>query len=426
MQISPEAEELNKVIKSNNPILFDFLSEHGKNAFMPKEGILAQSAQAKGKKYNATIGIAAEDDGTPMRLNCIASKVDLNPLDVFPYSSSEGKQELRIEWKQQMLKKNPSLKAQVSTPIITTALTHGLSMFGMLFLNPNDTVITHDLYWTNYKLIFGNAYDAKLETFNTFKNGGFDIKAMEEKLSGKGKKILLLNFPNNPCGYSPTKTEAKEIVSAIKRCAEKGSKILIILDDAYFGLAYEENVEKESLFSYLADIHENVVTVKGDAATKEDYVWGLRVGFLTYGWKGASEAAYKAIEEKTAAAIRANISMGSHVSQSLVLSALKSPTYSQEKKEKFDLLKERYDEVKKTINNEKYKECFTALPYNSGYFMCIKPKANAEKVRLKLLEKYDTGVITQKDLIRVAFSSVQTKLIPKLFENIYLACKDCQ
>ncbi|MFA6399776.1 MAG: aminotransferase class I/II-fold pyridoxal phosphate-dependent enzyme, partial [archaeon] len=255
MQINPEAEELNKIIKSNNPILFEFLSEHGKIAFMPKEGILAQSAQAKGKKYNATIGIAAEDDGTPMRLECIASKVALNPMDVFPYSSSEGKQELRVEWKNQMLKKNPSLKAHVSTPIITTALTHALSMIGMLFLNPNDTIITHDLYWSNYKLIFGNAYDAKIQTYNTFKNNGLDISAMEEKLTGSGKKILLLNFPNNPCGYSPTKEERKEIVNAIKRCAEKGSKILVILDDAYFGLAYEENVEKESLFSYLADIH---------------------------------------------------------------------------------------------------------------------------------------------------------------------------
>jgi len=425
MQPGKQAEELNNIIKSNNPLLFEFLSERGKCAFLPKDGILAQSAEAKGKKFNATIGIAVEDDGTPMRLKCIESKIALDPKDVFSYPSSEGKAELREAWKENMLKKNPSLKAPISTPIVTNALTHGLSMSGMLFLNPGDTIITHDLYWTNYKLVFESAYGAKIDTFNTFKNGGLDIDAMEAKLKGAGKKILLLNFPNNPCGYSPTKAERKKIVETIKKCAESGSKILVVLDDAYFGLAYEEDTENESLFSWLADIHQNVITVKGDAATKEDYVWGLRVGFLTYGWKNASAEAYRAMEEKTAGVIRANISMGPHISQSLVLSALKSPTYSAEKKEKLEMLRKRYEAVKKALQIEKYKKTFTPLPFNSGYFMCIKPKADAEKVRQKLLAKYDTGVICQKDLLRISFSSVPEKNIAQLFENIYNACIEC-
>ncbi len=424
MQPSKQAEELNQIIKSNNPVLFEFLSERGKCAYMPKEGILAQSAQAKGKRINATIGIAIEDDGSPMRLNCIAEKILLDPKDVFPYSSSQGKPELREEWKKDMLKKNPSLKAQISTPIITNALTHGLSVLGMLFLNPEDRIITPDLFWGNYKLIFENSLGAKIETFNTFKGNDFDILAMEEKLKGEGKKILLLNFPNNPSGYSPTKEEAKQIVELIKKYAEEGTKILVILDEAYFGLFYEDSTEKESLFSWLADIHPNVIAIKGDAATKEDYVWGLRVGFLTFGWKNATLEAYKAIEDKIAGTIRGNISMGPHISQSLVLSALRAPSYEQEKKEKFELLKQRYKKVKEVLANDKYKETFEVLPFNSGYFMCIKPKANAEKVRLKLLEKYETGVICQKDLLRISFSCVPKNTIEELFDNIYNACKE--
>ena len=38
---------------------------------------------------------------------------------------------------------------------------------------------------------------------------------------------------------------------------------------------YEEGIEKESLFTYLCDLHENVLAIKIDGATKEDYVWGL-------------------------------------------------------------------------------------------------------------------------------------------------------
>ena len=45
--------------------------------FFPKKGILAQTADAKGKKINATIGAALEEDGTPMRLNSIAKKIDV-------------------------------------------------------------------------------------------------------------------------------------------------------------------------------------------------------------------------------------------------------------------------------------------------------------------------------------------------------------
>ncbi|MBI5582629.1 MAG: hypothetical protein HY892_02285 [Deltaproteobacteria bacterium] len=76
------------------------------------------------------------------------------------------------------------------------------------------------------------------------------------------------------------------------------------------------------------------------------------------------------------------------------------------------------------MNQEKYAEAFEALPYNSGYFMCVRlKKARPETIRKKLLEKYDTGVISvEPDLLRVAFSATPNRLIPELLENIYQAC----
>jgi len=107
------------------------------------------------------------------------------------------------------------------------------------------------------------------------------------------------------------------------------------------------------------------------------------------------------------------------------LNAYNSENYEKEKEEKFNLLKERYDEVKEVFKDKKYEEFFSALPYNSGYFMCIKLKnKNAEDIRQKLLEKYDTGVIAMGNLLRLAFSSVAKKEIKQLFENIYNACKE--
>lgn len=425
--MNPQAEELNRVIQKRNPVVNGLLSEKGKNIFFPKKGILAQTADAKGKKINATIGAAVEDDGSPMRLNSIAKNILLDPKDVFPYAPSYGKLELRNQWLDLMMKKNPSLKTRTSLPVVTNALTHGLSMVGYMFVNPGDKIISTDKFWGNYRLIFEQGYGGVIETFNTFKDDGFDVLSFKEKLfEDSGKKIVLLNFPNNPTGYTPTDSEVDEISSVIEERAELGDELLVICDDAYFGLVYKEGVFKESIFSRLADLHENVLAVKVDGATKEDYVWGLRVGFVTYACKNISEETCQALEAKIAGAIRGNISNASHLSQSLESEAISSPTYDSEKKEKYLLMKARFEKIVQVLSDEKYEEFFKALPYNSGYFMCVELKdgIDAESVRQTLLEKYDTGVVAINNFLRIAFSSVTEDKIEGLFENIYLACKD--
>jgi aspartate/methionine/tyrosine aminotransferase len=425
--MNEQAEELNDKIKQNNPYLFEMLSSRGRNIFFPAKGILAQAADAKGKKINATIGIALEEDGSPMRLSSIANKINLDPKQIFPYASSFGNAELRKKWKELILKKNPSLEGKkISLPVVTGALTHGLSISGYLFVNEGDEIILQDLFWGNYKLIFINGYGAKLNTFKTFKDGGFNIEGLKEKLGGDvGKKIISLNFPNNPSGYTPTNEEIKEIVKIIKEAADRGNNIVVLIDDAYFGLVYEDGIFTESIFTKLCDLHERVLAVKIDGATKEEYVWGLRIGFLTYGCEGINDDICFALEQKTAGAIRGNISNASNLSQSLVLQAFNSANYEEEKKEKYGILKARFDMVEKILTEHpEYKEEFEALPFNSGYFMCIKLNKDSEKVRQVLLSKYDTGVIATGDLLRIAFSSAPKDQLEELYDNIYKACKE--
>lgn len=427
MELDSQAIELNDRIKGCSSALFELLSDKGKAIFFPKLGILAQSAEAKGKRINATIGIAVEDDGSPMRLNSIASKISLGPNDVFSYAPSFGKPELRAKWKEMLFRKNPSLVGKIiSSPVVTNALTHGLSVSGYLFVNKGDEVIIPDPYWENYGLIFGNGFGGKIKTFDCFKKDSFNIGGLKKVLSkGKDKKVLLLNFPNNPSGYTPSIDEVKQIVQAIKEAAVSGKNIVVLIDDAYFGLFYKDGVYKESIFSQLADLHERVLAVKLDAATKEDYVWGLRVGFMTFAMKGVDVKALEALEAKTGGAVRGEISNASHLSQSLVLNAFSSPTYDSEKLEKYNLLKSRFVEVERVLSSHKeYRKCFVPLPFNSGYFMCVKLKKglDTEKVRKKLLEKYDTGVINMSGLLRIAFSAVKKDVIPELFDNVYKAC----
>ncbi len=422
MNYNPLAEALNAELSANGCPVFDMLSAQGKAIFFPSKGILGQGAEAKGSEINATIGTALEDDGSPLTLPCVQKSLNL-PKTSFLYCPSSGDANLRAEWKKQMIIKNPSLADKnFSNPVVTAALTHAISCAGYLFLDAGDEVIIPDLYWDNYELVFENGRGAKIVTFNTFKNGGFDTEALKAALanSKSSKKVVLLNFPNNPTGYTATETEAVEIAKILTDCAAAGNKVVALMDDAYFGLVYEEGVTRESVFTKIVDAHENLLAVKLDGPTKEDYVWGFRVGFMSFGFKGATAAQLKALEQKAAGVVRGNISNAPSISQKILLAAYQSPEYAQEKAEKYATLKKRYDIIKNVLaSHPEYAESFEPMPFNSGYFMCIKPKGvDAEKLRQELIAKYSTGTIMLSGLIRLAFSAVPTEKLEKLFANI--------
>lgn len=431
MPSDPQAIALNESIKAENNHVFDLLSQRGKNIFFPKQGILSQSADARGKKINATIGTALEDDGTPMVLNSLDSLSNLKKTEGFSYAPSSGRPEIRSIWNEMLRKKNPSLaEKSVSLPVVTSALTHGLSMGAYLFVDEGENVISPDRYWENYNLVFTNGYKAPIRTFPTFiDNVRFNIDGLRNELLGSpsGKKIVLLNFPNNPTGYTVSRKEAHFLRSLFVEAAEAGNDLVIFIDDAYFGLVYEEETLNESMFGFLADAHERILAIKFDGPTKEDYVWGFRVGFMTFGVKGGTQTLYSALEAKLSGAIRGNISNASNIGQSLLLSAYKSATYDDEKAQKYDTLLRRYKRIVELLEERKeFEEYFYALPFNSGYFMCIKiVSGNAEAIRKHLLEKYDTGLIAQGDVLRIAFSSTPLSLIDELFDNCYRAAKEC-
>ena len=330
------AKQLNDKIVANNSNVYDMLSELGKNLFYPK-GILSQSAEAgkKATRFNATIGIATEGS-VPMHFKHIQEHLDYDPKDIYPYAPPSGKQPLREAWREKQLKDNPSLQGKsFGMPIAINALTHGLSIVADLFVDEGDTIITPDKYWGNYNLVFNTRRGGNVVTFELFdENRKFNVAALKESLLQQkeaGKAIVLLNFPNNPTGYTPSKEEADGIVSALYEAAEAGINIVTLLDDAYFGLFYEDSV-KESLFAQLAGLHAKILPVKVDGATKENYVWGLRVGFITYA--SESEDVLHALEEKTKGIIRGTISSGPHLSQTIILESLQSEEFDREKTRK--------------------------------------------------------------------------------------------
>lgn len=434
------AKELNSIIQKASPHVFEMLSDMGKALYFPK-GILSQSAEAKQKAHriNATIGIAKEK-GSVLSLPSITKYITgLDPDQYLPYAPSFGIPQLRETWKKSLYEKNPSLdNLKISLPVVTSGITHGVSCLSDVWVDADDIIVLPDMMWGNYNMTFCvrnharivhyKAYDDTLSHFNI---DSFE-QTMKQAASDNSKVITILNFPHNPTGYSVSIDEGERIVQILLDIAQKGTNLVIGCDDAYFGLFYEEETLKESLFSRLTGLHERIVAIKLDGATKEDYVWGFRVGFITYGictdpnQEIPVEQVYEALERKTAGCIRGNISNASHLSQTLLLKSMADENYNGYKIEKFELLKERARIMKQVLADPKYKDGWEVYPFNSGYFMCIKLKdVNAEELRLHLLDNYGTGLISiGQSNIRVAFSCLEKEDVKTLFDIILQGIND--
>jgi aspartate/methionine/tyrosine aminotransferase len=433
--MNPLAEQLNQTIKSAAPHVYDMLSDVGKKLFFPK-GILSQSAEAKDKAdaINATIGIAKENGRTMYLDSVMAALNNIRPSQSLTYAPSFGIPDLRKQWQAEMFEKNPSLAGKpVSLPVVTCGITHGIATFADVWTSPGDVIILPEMMWGNYNMIFSVRKDARIRHYELFTiDGRFNLSAFEQAVrqeaSDHRKITVLLNFPQNPSGYTVSEREADAIVRILAETAAAGTFVLAVTDDAYFGLFYEPETLKESIFARLCGAHPGSLAVKLDGATKENYAWGLRVGFITYGgaFNGDTDSLFNALERKTAGCIRGTISNASHLSQTILLNAMKNKKYSTEKKAKFNILMARAKRVKAVANNPKYAEAWEVIPFNSGYFMCIRLKTvDAETLRMHLLDRYGVGLISLgESYLRVAFSCMEESEVEKLFDTIFHGVND--
>ncbi len=431
------AVRLQEQICSVNPAVYEMLSGLGKRMYFPSKGILSQSAEAKKQagNFNATIGTALKGK-TAMNLPCVMDSLPgISPNDALLYAPSYGVKTLREAWKAKILHDNPALEGvPFSLPVVTNGLTQALSLVGDLFVDPGDVVLMPDLNWDNYLLNFDDRLQADLRFFPLFnQDGGMGVdglKALLDQAKLGEKRLVILNFPNNPTGYTPSEAEGQALADALLEAAERGVRIVALVDDAYFGLFYAPDSMKQSLFGKLANRSRNLVAVKADAATKECYVWGLRVGFLSFSVGGVDSAdspVFSALEAKAAGQIRATVSNCSALSQRVVDRALRNPAFYDQRAQCAQVMRERYQETVKVFQEHpEYAEHFHPYPFNSGYFMCIHLNSlEADAVRRHLLERYGAGTIAMggKNL-RVAFSSLNLDQVAPLFQVIHQACRD--
>jgi aspartate/methionine/tyrosine aminotransferase len=280
--------------------------------------------------------------------------------------------------------------------------------------------------------MFAVRFQAQLGLYPFYNvTGNFNVEALREALgtrAGSWKTVLVLNFPNSPTGFSVTKSEADRIVRVLCEAADAGRNLIVVVDDAYFGLQYEEDLLGESLFARLAGCHERILAVKVDGASEENFVWGFRIGMLTFSTRAflSDEALYAALEKKVAGAIRSSVSNCSRPAQSILLKSMSTETWIKEWQSKKGILQSRARRARDLLKSADFADVWQPYPFNAGYFMCLKLKGlDAEAYRKYLLQKYGIGVIADNDRdVRVALSSIEEKDLENFYQTMATAARE--
>jgi aspartate/methionine/tyrosine aminotransferase len=284
-------------------------------------------------------------------------------------------------------------------------------------------------FWGNYRQTFVVRRGATLLTAPVYVDGRFNPGAIAEALGDRPKgrpAVAVLNLPTNPSGYSPTTEERRELARSLIQLAEEGP-LVVVCDDAYAGLVFEDDIPRESMFWDLIGRHDNLIPVKVDGATKEFAFFGGRVGFLTFAQPPDSDIA-AALDSKVKCLVRATVGSPVSTSQMVLLQALREADIASEVEAVRLLLQERYSILKEALAGVDG-SLLRPLPFNSGCFALIELPTelglDSEEVRQHLLEHHDTGVVAiAPNFIRIAFCSVGAEALEELVRRVELAVSE--
>ena len=420
VSIHPEANDRNVRLKALNPAIEAALSPLGRRSFFPK-GIPYQAGQAKACKINATIGQITDGSGNPLPLAPMAEKLSsLNPKDAFLYSPIQGRETARKAWHDKLVKEDARMEA-VGLPVVGAGICHALTMGAELFFGQGDTLVLADLYWDNYEQIFNIRLEGDFRRFPFYNEAmGFNVQGLKEVLASvQGKVQVLLNFPSNPSGYSPTPAELTAIADVLVDAARERT-VVVYCDDAYHGLVFEATAATKSLFFELIGRSPNLIPLKCDGITKELSFFGGRVGFLTFGV--APEAA-AILVDKCMGLIRSGIGSPVAISQYLMEIELADSRHEAEFEKMRLVLQRRYDILREALARPV--SHWTVYPFNAGCFclLGLREGLDAETVRQKLIADESVGVVSHGDkYIRLAFCSMKEEAITPLVEALERVC----
>jgi len=437
----------------NKSGITNLLSALGKSIFLP-QGIFYWSGRAKKEaEINATIGSAkgpeseivdgASDDVVTFYLPSLSQYFGgMSSEETFAYAPIPGLPALRKAWREWILHKAGEHRDRIAPcltlPVITPGITGGLHVAAKLFVDRDEVVVSPDRLWGNYNNIVERNVGGRIETFPFLDGDAFNVKGMQRKLvdtlADQAKAVLMLNFPNNPVGFSPPKDSVADIVAGLVDVVEQTNKALVVLvDDAYEGYVYDDAAIGRSIFPELCDCHRRILPIKLDGASKEFLFYGGRVGALTLGLPSGLDVDRELLEteldNKLSGVIRSTVSNCAKPVQSALVKALADvDAVLADRQRVIDVLGGRANLLRAELAKHDIPQ-LKVLPFNAGFFcFCDLEGISANKLADRLMTEYKTAVVPAEsgkiNGIRIAFCSVPERQIPTLAANVAKAVAD--
>ena len=250
-------------------------------SLLPRDAIVNLRASKIREVANAGIGrsdvltfwFGEPDEVTPDFIRDAASE-SLARGETF-YSHNLGLPELRqtVATYLSRLHPNPQAKIVIDNIAITSAGVNALSLAAQCIVNPGDRVVCVTPLWPNLveipKILSANVECVTLDFTAT--GWHLDLDKLLAALT-PNTKMLMVNSPNNPTGWTLTRDEQ---IAILARCRQHG--IWLLADDAYERLVFDDSGCAPSFFD-ISDANDRLVSA--NTFSKSWLMTGWRLGWL--------------------------------------------------------------------------------------------------------------------------------------------------
>lgn len=258
-----------EAIRAASPVLWATLSPKGRQVQQPVHFLPLQTAQARGKAFNATIGQITDGHGKAVPLPAMAAA--LGGLDetarsqAFLYSPVEGLADLRRAWRERQAHRVPS-----SLPMVTVGAEQARALLS-------------DLFAWEHRSVFLTTPCSESAIIYLMAYLNVDLVVDWKKLRD-GEPVFVIA------------DQSKGVRDELMRAADRGPVVAVV----------------NELFEDLVGAHENLVPIRVES------VEALRLGFITFPF-AAESAVANALEKKVKMLLRAQVGSPPAAMQSVLL-----------------------------------------------------------------------------------------------------------
>ncbi len=190
---------------------------------------------------------------------------------VHSYMPNAGYEDVRAAVAQR-IKEDEGIDLDANWIVMTVGAGGGLNVILKTILNPGDEVITPKPFFVEYLFYVDNHLGSGI-TVPTKEDFSLDIKAIEEAITPKTAAVLI-NSPNNPTGRVYPQDQINALADLLEqKSKEIGRSIVLISDEPYRGITYDDTVVPSILKAYKNSI---VVT----SFSKDLSIPGERLGYI--------------------------------------------------------------------------------------------------------------------------------------------------